>query len=65
MPHPKHRRWLDTVLSFLEHDDVVRFEFDGTEPDPDLAWRRIGPPAFEPHSQQLMRAWVEGEQARR
>jgi polyphosphate kinase len=65
MPHPKHQRWLDTVLSFLENDEVVRFEFDGTQTDPDLAWRRAGPAGFEPHSQDLMRAWVVSEQSRR
>jgi hypothetical protein len=44
---------------------VVRFEFDGTEVDGSLAWRRTGPGRFEPHPQQLMHDWVSSTQVRR
>jgi polyphosphate kinase len=63
--HPKHQRWLDTTLAFLQSDDIVRFEFDGTDPNAATAWRRVGPDGFEPHAQQLMHDWVTSTQVRR
>lgn len=63
--HPKHQRWLDTALAFQQSDEIVRFEFDGTHPDASKAWVRTGPPAFEPHAQQLMHDWVLSTQVRR
>lgn len=40
--HPRHTAWLDAVLSELLADDVVAFDMD-----PDGAWHRVGPAAFE------------------
>jgi len=56
--HPRHRDWLDHVLEFDLHDDVVRWELD-----PDDIWRRRGPEgAFSPDAQELMYRWASERQ---
>ena len=58
--HPKHREWLDQVLSFQLADDIVRWELQ-----PDDTWLRCGPrAAFEPHAQERLYRWVVERQAR-
>ena len=52
--HPKHREWLDQVLSFDLADDVVRWELR-----PDDGWERMGKrDRFEPDAQELMYRWT-------
>jgi polyphosphate kinase len=57
--HPKHREWLDQVLTFDLADDIVRWELQ-----PDDSWLRCGPlDAFEPDAQERMYRWtVERQQ---
>jgi polyphosphate kinase len=58
--HPKHRDWLDQVLTFDLADDIVRWELQ-----PDDTWLRCGPSnAFEPHAQERLYRWVVERQAR-
>ncbi len=62
--HPKHREWLDQVLTFDLDDDVVRWELE-----PDDTWVRRGGSEgrFEPDAQELMYRWTvdRQQQARR
>ena len=51
--HPKHREWLDQVLTF-DFSDVVRWELR-----PDDSWERVGRrDKFEPDAQDLMHRWT-------
>ena len=60
--HPKHREWLDQVLSFDLADDIVRWEMQ-----PDDSWKRLGPlDRYEPDAQERMHRWtVERQQSTR
>jgi polyphosphate kinase len=62
--HPKHREWLDQVLTFDLADDIVRWELQ-----PDDQWLRAGGTAgrFEPDAQERMYRWTvdRQQQARR
>jgi polyphosphate kinase len=56
--HPKHREWLDQVLTFDLSDDIVRWELQ-----PDDSWQRVGPgDAFEPDAQEMMYRWTADRQ---
>jgi polyphosphate kinase len=56
--HPRHRDWLDQVLEFDLHDDVVRWELDA-----DDTWHRRGPAdGFSPDAQELMYRWASERQ---
>jgi polyphosphate kinase len=51
--HPKHREWLDQVLTF-DFSDIVRWELR-----PDDSWERVGRrDKFEPDAQDLMHRWT-------
>jgi polyphosphate kinase len=52
--HPRHREWLDQVLTFDLDDAIVRWELQ-----PDDTWQRVGPTdRFEPDAQELMHRWT-------
>jgi len=60
--HPKHREWLDQVLTFDLADDVIRWELQ-----PDDTWMRVGArDRYEPDAQELMYRWtIERQQLSR
>jgi len=59
--HPKHRAWVDNVLTYMWAPDIVAFELDH-----DDQWRRTGPSQFhEGHDAQArLRAWITDSQLR-
>ncbi len=52
--HPRHMAWLDEVLGFHLVDGIAAWELQA-----DNTWLRVGPVDFRPHSQEMMRRWVE------
>ncbi|MEI8240330.1 MAG: RNA degradosome polyphosphate kinase, partial [Actinomycetota bacterium] len=56
--HPKHRDWLDQVLTFDLADDIVRHELDA-----DGRWHRRGPAQFDHgDAQDRFYRWVTDRQ---
>jgi polyphosphate kinase len=59
LTHPKHRAWLDKVLSFLMADDVTRFELHA-----DNRWKRQGDFSILGDAQERLHRWVLATQVR-
>ena len=59
LTHPKHRAWLDTVLSFLLDDATGHFRLEA-----DNTWTRVGDHGGENDAQRRLHEWVVATQSR-
>jgi hypothetical protein len=59
LTHPKHRAWLDKVLSFLLADDAAHFKLGS-----DNNWTRHNFDADSADAQQRLHEWVVQTQVR-